>query len=292
MTVLEANQAEIRAGDAAALVVGPGTSYQWVAGGPRWWAAPELRTSDQERANTDGYVAGRDLLGRHVTTLQVTLLGDDQADLATKIAAWKQACARSSDSLVALRTSFLGQTRVRYGRFRIPGEVDAALALIGNVAVGSAQFEVLDARTYGDDEYQAMTGRELPGTGFSPPFEVPFTLGASVSGFVDLVNAGDLATRWTARADGPFTNLEIRHTDLDRRLRLNANGGVDLAAGDWLDFSSDDESILLNGVADRRVHLSLDSRWFQLEPGSNDIQVVADAGGGTVTFTWRSAYTS
>jgi hypothetical protein len=294
VVALADGQAEIRADTSAALLIGDDTDFMWVREGPHWWGAPEIRTTDIPRSGADGSTLGRDLLGKHVTTLQVTILGDDESDVGDKIDAWKAACAHTPEGLIAVRANLLGRTRVRYGRFRIPGEADAALARNGYVAIGSAQFEVLDSRTYGDTAHTAVTGRVQEGSGFTPPFTPPFTLGASVGGTVDAFNAGNTTAPWTARLDGPLTYPTVTHLESGQRLSLalTANGGIDLAAGQWIDLDSTNRSVLLNGTADRRTQLTIDSTWWELAPGSNTFELSADTGTGTLTVSWRDVYVS
>jgi hypothetical protein len=300
MTAITDGQLEI----AGTLVIGDGTDYRLPLGGIQWWSAPEIRSNDIARSGATGYVPGRDLLGKDTLTVQVMILADSEPELGTKIDAWKAACASTADSTVPVRMSLLGQTRVRFGRFRIPGDVqldlwsldygdlDGCLARLR--AHGSAQFEALDGRTYGDAQQMVVVGRTQPGSGFSPPFTPPFTPGASVGGAVDVTNGGNAAGPWTARLDGPLTYPEITHTESGRKLSLDltANGGVDLATGEWLAFDSSRRSILLDGSADRRTQLTSDSMWWELDPGVNTFTLDADAGAGTLTVTWRDAWLS
>lgn len=293
-TALTDGQAELRADSDAALVIGDGTNYAWADDGPQWWASPAVRTTDQDRTNTDGVTPGRDLLGSHVTTLQVLLLGDSASDVGDRIDTWKAACARASDELVTVRLCALGRTRRRYGRFRIVGDVDAHEARTGWMAIGACQFEALDPRTYGDDEHTASTPRVQPGSGFSVPFTPPFSLGAAVGGTINATNDGNTAGPWTARLDGPLTYPEISHLESGRRLSLDltANGGVTLGTGEWLDFDSQSRSILLNGTTDRRTQLTIDSDWWSLLPGANTFTLAADDGTGELTVSWRDTYLS
>lgn len=294
MTTLTNGQAELRAGTDAALVIGDGTDFDWTADGPLWWSGTEVRTSDQARSGANGYVVGRDLLGKHTSTIQAYLLGDTEAELGDRIDAWKAACAYASDELVTVRLCAFGRTRRRVGRFRIPGDVSTPHARTDYFAIGSAQFEALDPLTYGDDLQSDSTQRRQDGAGFAVPFDVPFDLPASVGGSFTITNAGNVAAPWTARLDGPLTYPEITHLESGRRLSLafSANGGVDLATGEYLDLDSASRSVLLNGTADRRTQLTIDSTWWDLDPGANTFELAADAGAGTLTVSAYDAFYS
>jgi hypothetical protein len=296
MTMLADGQVELRADTDAALVVGPGTSYRFTTDWISWWGAATVRTADMERGGVDGLLAGRDLLGSHMTPIVVQILGDDAEDLGDKIDAWKAACAVSADDDVTVRANLLGRTRRRLGRFRIPGEIipRGRVTVGGHVANGSCQFEALDPITYGDEETSAVTTREVAGVGVELPEQLPWSLPAGSGGGLSVTNAGNRNAPWTARLDGPLTYPEINHTQSGRRLylSLDANGGVDLASGQYVIIDSKDRSVLLNGTSDRRSQLTIDSEWWDLPPGQNDFILRADAGAGTLTVTTRDAWHS
>lgn len=293
VATLADGQIELSADTDAALVVGPGTAYRYPPDWVAWWGSPEVRTFDQARSNTDGYQFGRDLYGKHGTPLLVQILGDDASDLGDKIDAWKAATALSVADLT-IRANLLGRTRRRIGRFRNPGDATSRgrVTTGGFVMNAAARFETSDALTYGDDEHTATVGREVPGSGFTPPFTVPFTLGASTSGAVDVVHAGNAPAPWTARIDGPMTGFTIHHVEFDRRLAFTANGGVDLDDGQWLELDSRRGTALLNGSGGRLDRLTLDSNWWDLGPGSNTFHLAANSGAGLLTISWRDAYLS
>lgn len=293
MTTLRNGQAELRAGSSAALVVGDGTSFNWVAEGPSWWGGPEVLSSNQKRSGADGYVAGRYLLGKHVTTIQVNIFASSESDAGDKIDQWKTACASTPDDPVTIRFNALGRTRRRYGYFIEAGDVNAAFARYGDHwLIGSAQFEVLDSRTFGDDVHTAGTGRAIEGPGVVLPVTLPLTLPAGSTGTVALVNAGNAPTPWTARIDGPLNNFTLNHLEFGQRLAFTANGGLTLDTGEWVDLDSDGNSVLFAGTADRRPQLTLDSKWWELGVGTNSIRVAADSGAGFVTFTWGDCFLS
>ena len=296
MTVLADGQIELRAGDADALVIGPATSYRFAPDWLNWWAAPAVRTTDTPRTGANGVTAGRDLYGTHTTNLVVQLIADSASDLGDLIDAWKAATAMTPDSTVTVRANLLGRTRRRVGRFRIPGEIipRGKVTTGGHVANASCQFVAFDGRTYGDTLNEASTQPVLPGTGFEAPVDVPFTLGDSTLGVCTITNSGNIAAPWTARLDGPLTGITVSHVESGRRLDLSftANGELTLATGEYVTLDSDARSVLLNGTADRRTVLTVDSQWWDLEPGDNSFELTADTGTGTLTVSAYDAYHS
>lgn len=295
-TSLDLDQVEIRADTDAALVIGRGTAFEWAEDGPTWWNPIEVTTNDEKRSGAHGYTPGIDYRGKHVATLIVTILGESRADIAEKIDAWKAACAiAEGDELVAVRARLLvGETRVRFGRFRIPGAVNAAAAAENFTAIGSAQFEVLDGLTYSDTERSLVTGRVVPGAGIELPAELPWELPESAAGSVNAVNAGTAPGYWRARLTGPLEQPVLDHLESGTRLALTANGGVNLAPGQFLDIDSRRRTVLLNGTADRQSQLAVPppDRWGGLAVGDNTFRLSADDGAGTLSVFWRDAYHS
>jgi len=305
-STLASGQLEIAPDTPNALVVGLGTNYTLPNSFVAWWSAPEVRTNDQARGSSDGYVPGLDLLGHKAFTLLVLILANTESEMGDRIDAFKAACAVTPASTVQVRSNLLGRTRTRFGRFRIPGDVQVdEWTIQGNepamdglcrrlVAKGSAQFVVLDGRTYSDAVHTAVTNRATPGSGFTPPFTPPFTLGSSTGGSVDCFNAGNAAVPWSARLDGPLTYPIISHLQSGQTLdlSLSANGGVDIPVGHWVDLSSATRTVLYDGVSDRSSNLTVDSSWWDLAPGDNTFNLAANAGNGTLTVAWRDGYYS
>jgi hypothetical protein len=276
-------------------VVGPGTAYQFTTDWVSWWGAPDVRTSDLERSGAHGVTAGRDFLGKHTTPFVVQIMGDTASDLGDKVDVWKEATAVSVDTVVMVSANLLGRTRARFGRFRRSEVLPRGLVTTGGyVANGAAQFEALDPRTYSETLNSLSTRRTTEGTGFTPPFVPPFTLGTSVGGSMTVTNAGNMAAPWAGTLAGPLSYPVVSHVESGRRLALqfSANGGVVLGAADTLVLDSDRRSVMLNGVADRRTQLTVDSQWWDLEPGDNTFTLDADGGEGSLTVQWRDTYWS
>lgn len=279
--------------DLNGLLIGKDTCFNWTADGPRWWPAPDVRAlGDLARYGTDGVTPGRDLFGTQAMTVQVMILGDDDVDLGVKVDAWKAATARTTTGTVPVRGNFLGQTRLRYGRFRKAGDAELAQGFHVSAMKGAAQFVSFDPWTLSDTEENAATTRVMGGSGFTPPFLVPFTLGAATSGTLSVVNAGNTAAPWRAHLTGPILNPVIHDLTSGRVLDFRANGGLTLATGEYVDLDSSDRSVLFMGTADRRTLLAAQSRWWLFEPGTTLVQLTAESGDGELTVYWRSAYLS
>jgi len=277
------------------LLLGSGTRFHLA--GIEGLDGPAYRSADIARSRAHGEVRrGLDFLpGRDITlTIEISDTGDESY----------QAAQREFDAIMVpledapgepLVVKFPGREAVRvvcapraYSR---PNDYRYS---IGRMAATVAQFHAHDPLVYSNTEHVDDTTRRQEGSGFSPPVTAPFTLGAAVGGSIGIVNAGNIAAPWTARLDGPLAYPEITHLELGRRLSLAlvANGGVNLATGDWIDIDSAARSVRLNGTADRRTQLTVDSEWWDLDPGSNPFQLDADSGDGTLTVTWHDGYLS
>lgn len=158
---------------------------------------------------------------------------------------------------------------------------------------GAVQWSASDARIFSDAEHSEVTGRGEPGDGLAPPWTPPLSFPAGTTGAVSAPNAGTAPARWSIRLDGPLVNPVITHTTSGRALHLTANGGLDLAATQWLTVDGDTGAMLLNDTGDRRTILRLpESRFFDLDPGDNVVALTADSGAGTMSVTWRDAWWS
>jgi hypothetical protein len=288
---------------AGSLIVGDGTEFRLPQDWVQWWHAPDVRTSDIPRTSAAGFVFGRDLLNKQVTTISVLILGASEDELASNIDQWKTACQSTSDSLVTIRSNLLGRTRQRFGRFRVPGDVtvdywsrdhgdlDPSGCAMAR-AYGNAQFEAVDPHTYGDVINTYQTTIASPGAGVTMPFTLPITLPVSTTGSINFVNNGDAPTVWSGRFDGPITNPRITHVQSGAYLDFSANDGLNLVSGQWVDLNLYRRLVLFNGTADYRTKLTVQSQWFDLDPGTNTSTFNATAGSGTFTIGAYDAFYS
>lgn len=247
---------------------------------------PDVESSDSPWDAAYGSDPGRDLARDRTITASGDFMAEDDATMAADLAELRASLTVGLVSTFAWRHP--GEdARFVYARCRrrsIPVDVRRALGS----PTWTAQWVAVDPLVYSATEQSGSTGRVEAGSGFTSPFTPPFTLGASVSGSVRIDNDGSVAGPWTARLDGPLTNPVISNGT--ERLAFTANGGLDLAAGEFVLLDSRDRSVLLAGTADRRLVLSVDSRWWNLLTGENDFTLTADAGTGTLTVTGRDTW--
>jgi hypothetical protein len=132
-------------------------------------------------------------------------------------------------------------------------------------------------------------GQQAGELGLSDPLTDPLTSPLNVTAQQFVVNAGDAETWPRFRVTGPITNPELLNQTTGDRIRLVYT----LAAGEYLDIYPERGQVLLGGTADRYSAYDFDtSTWWQLEPGANDVRLLAAAygAGATVVVYWRSAW--
>lgn len=250
---------------------------------------PDVASADFARDAAHGSDAGTDLARDRVVTIAGEIFEATEADMAAALSSFRDAFTITS-SVAELAWQHPGEDpRVIFARCR-RRSIPTNLARSLGAPVWTVQLVATDPLIYSATESEASTSRTVPGTGFLVPFTAPFTLGAATAGTVRLTNAGSVAAPWTARLEGPLTDPVLTNLSTGDRLSFTANGGLTLAAGEYVDLASDGRSVLLAGTADRRLTLSLDSRWWSLPPGDTDIELAADAGTGTLAVTHRSAW--
>lgn len=252
---------------------------------------PPIRTSDQERTLAHGLVPGRDLAGGRTITLALqfrnppTLENAREAELAQLS---EVLTPRDDEQPLVIKIPGRDELMIkaRPRRAYIPRNRTAVAFEFQELAV---EFFASDPLIYSSVEHSAVVTRKVSGAGFGFPATFPISFGASTAGVVSATNTGGATAPWRARLDGPLNNIQLRHLETDRRLKLSANGGIDLLTGQWIDIDGARRSILLLGTADVRSKLTIDSEWFSLAPGANSIELTADTGTGTLTFYWRDA---
>ena len=269
------------------LLMGPGTGYIIRRPGstPHPW--PDMSSDDVPYDQGHGIHAGSDLLGGRRVPLTIGIRAASKAAARAALQTLQAAWRPSNEDIELAWMDDLGTFRWM-GRPRLadPNEDLVSAGVIDVECRFMATNPFYEAATADSDS----TSRTTAGSGFTPPFTPPFTLGASTDGTLRATNDGSADASWTARLDGPLTNPVITNLTTGERLAFTANGGLDLSGGEYVEIDSAARSVLLAGTASRRSQLSLDSRWWSLAPGDTDIELTADAGTGTLSVTWRSAW--
>lgn len=271
------------------LLLGPGTV--WRVGQLERWSSRTVRAEDTPRGASHGSVPGRDLINAEARILRVNTGkgrgATTQAELVSLRDQLRGAWA-TEDLTVPIAYQLGGQRRLRFGRTR-GLDIDESDITVGYMTA-ICEFIDMDGIEYSAVEQMLSTLPDQPGAGLTPPFTPPFSLPAGTEGTITVTNQGRVPAPWRARIVGPVTVGSppvITHLDTGERLAFNANGGLVVGTGHWVDVNSRDRSVLLDGTADRRLNLDNFSSWFSLAPGDNPIRFT---GSGTLELFWRHTW--
>jgi hypothetical protein len=155
------------------------------------------------------------------------------------------------------------------------------------------QVTLVSADPYALSATEASTAIDPAGVsgeiGIVNPITNPITTTFGVAGQSFVVNQGDAPTWPRFRIDGPITNPQILNNTTGQSVFLTYT----LASGEWLDVYPQTGRILLNGTADRySAYNFTTSAWWQLQPGSNDVRLLAlsYSSPALLTVYYRHAY--
>lgn len=137
-----------------------------------------------------------------------------------------------------------------------------------------------------------------PGLSYPVIYPKDYTSGGGGSGGLGVaVNGGDWETWPTLKINGPssgnLNNPTVENLTTGKKIELDANGGVSIAAGEQLIIEThpNKRSILFAAGASRYGRQSDGSEFWPLEPGANDLKFSASGTtiGSSVEVEWRSA---
>ncbi len=270
------------------LSIGDGTDYLF-ATEPTGLGPGNYRTSRLELQWTDGSrPLGADLLPARTVTFELEAFDgrqfSDGGSTAVEEAmdALKAAWQPVRAGVLPLTLELSNGPRILWGR-PVALEVDYQQLLYG---FGRARcvFEATDPRMFDPTVASIVLGL-VAGGGMTFPLTFPLTFGAGSDSDGTAVNAGTIDTKWTATIVGPVTSPTLTLAATGQVIELDG----DIPAGSTLIVDSDSQSVLLDG-SPRQSWLSLQSRWFQLPPGTSTIRFRASSGSGSCTFAWSSAW--
>lgn len=252
-----------------------------------WNGTPDVRTAGQDRQADHGSFDAPAFYGSRVITID----GWSQSDS-------REANMRAQDIMASVGgqdlTGLLPLVVTEPGRpirrcmvrLNAPTKVDPRY---GGLAFDwSLQLKAPDPFRYADAE--TLVTLTLPSgadAGLSLPFTVPFIIPMSGVGEnrATVVNAGTFATRPTVVFQGPVTDPAIVNLTQGKTLAFN----VTITSGQTLVVDFANRSVLLDGTVSRAYTIAYGSAWWDLQPGSNDVQY-AGVGSGTALLTYRSSW--
>lgn len=251
---------------------------------------PDIVSSDQGRLRRHGLRAGDDFLAGRSVVVVMEVYATSDALYQTAIQNLKTALRPGVDEVplvfqlpaVAGGSKFQVNARVR--------RVDWPVTLNHYFRKDeiTVEFYSTDPRLYATSLSTGSATLPTAGGGLTFDATASFTFGAtSTGGELNLLNSGSWQTPVVFRIDGPVQTPRIIHNGLGKELELS----LTVASGDYVLLDSESRTVLLNGTASRYSDLTSDSRWFDLEPGNNQISFRgATTAAGSLSATWRSAW--
>lgn len=226
-------------------------------------------------------------VGDVVTTPQRSAI-DRLADLA---GAWRPLDVEDEGRTTALQVGLADETYLLFGR---PGRMETNLDTLqarGSILV-TAEFVATDPRIYrGADPQTTIVGLGTVLGGLELPHGFPHGFGSATGSSAIVTNGGNFDTdpviTFTAGAGG-LLNPVVEHVDAGESFEVL----ISLAEGETLVVDFAQRTVLLNGTTSRsNLVRRPDSTWFTLTPGDNEVRFAAGGGDGTMTVSWRDAYT-
>lgn len=253
-----------------------------------WLDLPDIRSYDMPRARQHGLYAGQDLAGGRAVRFRCEVRAADEDAAAALLAPLIDATVVQPTELLLVGTT-PGRPAVRLScrpRRRSP-------SLRWDSTIGATdvdiEFFATDPHLYADTASTATTGLATGSGGFIVPAVVPWTSSGGSGSTMSCQNDGNFPAPWVATFTGPLVTPTLTHVGTGKQLLLTGVG-ASIAAGETLIVDSLNHTVLLNGTASRYSWLASASRWFELAPGANAVNLTGASGSGTVQIDWRSTW--
>jgi len=252
---------------------------EWILEGLSGWSdLPPSTGSVEQRAADHGAWYGSAYYGPRILEVRGAIMANSWADAGAALdRLWAAVPLSEPDWMYVDEGYQERQTLVRQ-------DGDPIVERLNGWARFSLSLVAPDPRRYGA-EVSASTGLPLTTGGLTLPITLPVTVGATTtSGLLSVVNEGNMPTRPVMAVTGPCPPFTITQVSTGRR--LSALEAVPAGRTMFLDF--DRRLALLDGTALRVVT----GTWFELEPGTNDIQFNSSTydAAAQLTVTFRSAW--
>lgn len=245
-----------------------------------------IRTEALDYVERDGGAHGDFYAGRMPFTLQgwldwegrvVTTQREDRLKRATK--------ALRADGIFRWTPDGGEQRQVSFRRVDRPS-ISGRIQKRFQLSLESASHRIVAAS---ESSVVIVAGAATGVIGFASPIRSPLSSAPATTGAVVASNTGDEPAPPRMRLDGPITNPVIRNATTGEELEL----AITLAAGEWLAIDADGPDVLLNGTVDRyRAVQFPGSRWWNVQPGANDVRLLAAAYStpAQLTVYWRNSW--
>ena len=250
-----------------------------------------VRASTEELPEEDGAEFNPGFLGSRPIVLE----GATKADLsfadrnAAMVTLSRASMALRGDALLRFQPDGMPALELRVRReqpLRYAGRGPRKTFLLPLVAA--------DPRIY-SQAVNTQTGTAIVqlGAAFDWVFDVNFGGGTGAIRELAVSNAGNFPTPPVVRIEGPISNPVIANSQTGEQLSLTANGGLSLAAGQWVDVDMLARTVTRNDGTNEYDKVAFPgSTWWYLNAGSTIITLngAGSTGSTKLTATWRDAW--
>jgi hypothetical protein len=261
------------------VLLGASTPYRWrtLEG---WLDLPEARDGDVNLDNYHGAQPGQLLLGRRTVTWTFVLSGDstDFAGAQRILRAMTALDENPAEVPLVVQTDGLkAMVNARVIRRSIPQPPNNA----SGYSIGAIQWRATNPRILHLPQQVVSTTAPSGGTGgLLYPLTYPLVYGSAQSGGTMIIsNVGNAAAQPVWRIIGGSTGPTI--TNMDTGAQLGFNTSYALPAGDGLNLSTEDRSVLLDSGVSRSNQLVV-RQWFTLPVGTTRIRFDSSDHQGTL----------
>ncbi len=257
--------------------------------------APEVRRKSFYLATRDGILESNRYFGQRLITINGRIIGSNRSQLFSLEKDLKRIAMNVKippNEFLEFKYREEGETfeRVIYckplGNYRRIEKIGD-----GNKHVWNFQFSLIaeDPLIY-KNQTKTVEFIFSNATGLLIPTQVPFLINGPANSQIFLLeNEGNIATGWKLRIYGIAQNVLImnktqNNTKIQTYLTINTN--------EYLEINYKDRTIKLNGVTNVYNSITLDSYFFEILPGINEIVVATELYNTTTkcTFEFRDAY--
>jgi hypothetical protein len=270
------------------VVLGPNTPY--LIHDYSGFGVGDVRTGDIARPQDDGDFMGVDTLPSQEITIPITVIGDSAEDTMTNRnllqAAW---WLRKDEDSVPLNFKLPGLPELQVnGRPRnAPTDLSRLLGRIIKIPLTFYSPDPASYSAVAKVATLAITSSALGGRVYPRVYPVSYG-GVSDPNALIATNAGTFLTKPVLRVFGPVTDPEIVNDTQGRSLKFD----IAISAGDYLEIDTDARTVLLNGEASRRMTLDNSSQWWWMDPGDNQIRLLAlsSSAGAALSVIYSDSY--
>ena len=251
---------------------------------------PSVRGGDSDRPGGDGALRGPRKNASRYWTCEGIIEAWPPTTRNERIDRLTLACDALDDDATIKWTDAAGvDKQVMYLRLESEHEVGDTIPKKFMFVMRSTDHRVFSQTLH----EESATFEALSSGGVIFPIVFPVVFGAGVlTAQMTVTNAGNQPTPPIVRIDGPALNPRVYNATVDASMVID----YDIPAGEYITIDRyADYPVTLNGSGNiYRAFDEVNSEWWELAPGDNDIRLYCDSfsDGSGATVYWRDGYLS